>query len=192
MTSPASLHWNHRIQPDRPTDQKSGADHEKAVRTITRTEPTHRRLRKPSRGYDAKSQGVRSAHSEARARVKSFQNAFTNRLDEAEESLAEQWRELDEAFTAQVTHAQHNMDERRMPLIWRGPRHRRMTRKLMPRLLPSLLAGLRLKQRRRWSRPKKRARVLSPWRKLRKFVSPLVDHSARGQSLSPMIGPVPL
>ena len=51
--------------------------------------------------------------SEARARVKSFQNAFTNRLDEAEESLAEQWRELDEAFTAQVTHAQHNMDERK-------------------------------------------------------------------------------
>lgn len=50
--------------------------------------------------------------AEARTRVKSFQDAFTARLDEAEESLAEQWRALDEAFTAQVTRAQRNIDER--------------------------------------------------------------------------------
>jgi hypothetical protein len=49
--------------------------------------------------------------SEARARVQSFQNAFTARLDEAGESLAAPWRELDEAFTAQVSRAQRNMDE---------------------------------------------------------------------------------
>lgn len=51
--------------------------------------------------------------SEARTRVQSFQNAFTARLDEAEESLAAQWRALDEAFTAQVTRAQRSTDERK-------------------------------------------------------------------------------
>ncbi|MBZ0300331.1 MAG: hypothetical protein K8J31_11340 [Anaerolineae bacterium] len=49
--------------------------------------------------------------AEARARVQSFQNAFTDRLDEVEEGLAAPWRELDEAITAQITRAQHNMDE---------------------------------------------------------------------------------
>ncbi len=51
--------------------------------------------------------------SEARARVKAFQDAFTARLDEAEESLAAQWRGIDEAFTTQVTRVQRNMDERK-------------------------------------------------------------------------------
>lgn len=51
--------------------------------------------------------------SEARTRVKSFQAAFTARLDEAEESLAAKWRKLDEAFTAQITRIQSNMDERK-------------------------------------------------------------------------------
>jgi hypothetical protein len=51
--------------------------------------------------------------SEARARVKSFQDAFAARLDEAEESLAAPWRKLDEAFTAQITRIQRNMDERK-------------------------------------------------------------------------------
>ena len=51
--------------------------------------------------------------SEARTRVQSFQDAFTARLDKAEESLAEQWREVDEAFTAQVTRVQNSMDERK-------------------------------------------------------------------------------
>jgi hypothetical protein len=51
--------------------------------------------------------------AEARARVQSFQDAFTARLDEAEESLADHWREVDEAFTAQITHIQRNMDERK-------------------------------------------------------------------------------
>ena len=41
--------------------------------------------------------------SEARNRVQTVQNAFTTRLDEAEEALAAQWRELDAAFTAQVS-----------------------------------------------------------------------------------------
>lgn len=51
--------------------------------------------------------------TEARARVKSFQDAFTARLDEAKESLAVQWREMDEAFTAQVTRIRRQMDERK-------------------------------------------------------------------------------
>ena len=51
--------------------------------------------------------------SETRARVQSFQKAFTARLDKAEESLAEQWRELDEAFSAQITRVQQSMDERK-------------------------------------------------------------------------------
>jgi hypothetical protein len=51
--------------------------------------------------------------SEARARVQSFKNAFTARLDEAKESLAEQWVELDEAFTAQTIRVQHKIDERK-------------------------------------------------------------------------------
>jgi hypothetical protein len=51
--------------------------------------------------------------SEARARVQSFQNAFTARLDEAEETLAAQWREMDEAFSAQVSRVQRQIDERK-------------------------------------------------------------------------------
>lgn len=51
--------------------------------------------------------------SEARNRVKSFQDAFTARLDEAEETLASQWRGLDEAFTTQVTRVRGKMDERK-------------------------------------------------------------------------------
>jgi uncharacterized coiled-coil protein SlyX len=51
--------------------------------------------------------------TEARARVKSFQQAFTARLDKVETSMAEQWHKLDEAFTAQVARAQRDMDERR-------------------------------------------------------------------------------
>lgn len=50
---------------------------------------------------------------EARARVESFQKSFTARLDEAEENLAAQWREIDEAFTAQITRAQKSIDERK-------------------------------------------------------------------------------
>lgn len=51
--------------------------------------------------------------SEARDRVKSFQQAFTARLDEAEESLAAQWRQMDEDFAAQITRVQRSMDERK-------------------------------------------------------------------------------
>ncbi len=51
--------------------------------------------------------------SEARTRAQSFRNAFTARLDEANESLAEQWRELDQAFTAQINRVQHSVDERK-------------------------------------------------------------------------------
>lgn len=54
--------------------------------------------------------------SEARTRVQSFQDAFTARLDEAEESLAAQWRQMDEAFTAQVTSIRRQMDERKNAL----------------------------------------------------------------------------
>lgn len=54
--------------------------------------------------------------SEARTRVQSFQDAFTARLDEAEESLAAQWRQMDEAFTAQVTRVRREMDERKNAL----------------------------------------------------------------------------
>lgn len=54
--------------------------------------------------------------SEARAKVKSVQDAFTSRLDEAEESLAAQWRGIDEAFTAQITRMQRKMDERKNAL----------------------------------------------------------------------------
>jgi hypothetical protein len=50
--------------------------------------------------------------SEARARVKSFQAAFTARLDEADRSSAVQWRELDEVFAAQITRIQRSEDER--------------------------------------------------------------------------------
>jgi hypothetical protein len=56
-------------------------------------------------------QQTQAAVAEARARVQSFQNAFTTRLDEVEESLAAPWRELDEAITAQITRAQSNIDE---------------------------------------------------------------------------------
>ena len=53
--------------------------------------------------------------SEARARVQSFQDAFTARLDEAEESLAAPWRELDEAFSRSddPCPAQHGRAEKR-------------------------------------------------------------------------------
>ncbi|MBZ0296187.1 MAG: hypothetical protein K8L99_26750 [Anaerolineae bacterium] len=51
--------------------------------------------------------------TEARARVQSFQDAFTARLDEAEESLAAQWGALDEVFTTQIARAQRNVDERK-------------------------------------------------------------------------------
>jgi hypothetical protein len=51
--------------------------------------------------------------SEARTRVQSFQDAFTARLDETEESLAAQWREIDEAFTAQITRVQRQINERK-------------------------------------------------------------------------------
>jgi hypothetical protein len=51
--------------------------------------------------------------SEARARVQSFLDAFRARLDAAEESLADQWRELEEAFSAQINRAQRNSDERK-------------------------------------------------------------------------------
>jgi hypothetical protein len=51
--------------------------------------------------------------AEARDRVKSFQDAFTARMDKVEVTLAEQWRELDEAFTAQVARARRNVDERK-------------------------------------------------------------------------------
>lgn len=54
--------------------------------------------------------------SEARARVNTFQDAFTARLDEAEESLASQWRKLDEAFSAQINHVQHKIDDRKNAL----------------------------------------------------------------------------
>jgi hypothetical protein len=54
--------------------------------------------------------------SEARARVQVFQDAFSARLDKAEESLAEQWRELDEAFTAQITRVQVSVNEHKSAL----------------------------------------------------------------------------
>jgi hypothetical protein len=50
---------------------------------------------------------------EARASVKSLQDAFTARLDDVEETLAAQWREIDAAFTAQVSRVQHQIDERK-------------------------------------------------------------------------------
>ncbi len=56
-------------------------------------------------------QQTQAAVAQARARVQSFQHAFTARLDEVEESLAAPWRELDEAITVQITRAQRNMDE---------------------------------------------------------------------------------
>jgi hypothetical protein len=51
--------------------------------------------------------------SETRTRVQSFQDAFTARLDKAEEALAAQWRDLNNVFTAQVTRVRHSMDERK-------------------------------------------------------------------------------
>ena len=51
--------------------------------------------------------------SEARARVQALQDAFTARLGKAEETLAEPWRKLEEAFTAQITRVQLSMDERK-------------------------------------------------------------------------------
>jgi uncharacterized coiled-coil protein SlyX len=45
--------------------------------------------------------------------VQSFRDAFTARLDEAEESLAAQWREIDEAFSAQIARVQRQMDEQK-------------------------------------------------------------------------------
>jgi inorganic triphosphatase YgiF len=53
------------------------------------------------------------AHAaEARTRVKSFQQSFTERLDKTDEALAEPWRELDEAFAAQIARAQREEDAR--------------------------------------------------------------------------------
>ena len=49
--------------------------------------------------------------AEAQAALRSAQAAFTARLDKADESLAEQWRELDEAFAAQLSRARSNIDE---------------------------------------------------------------------------------
>ena len=50
--------------------------------------------------------------AEAQAALGSARAAFTARLDKAEDSLAAQWREVDEAFAAQITRAQRNMDDR--------------------------------------------------------------------------------
>jgi hypothetical protein len=50
--------------------------------------------------------------AETRARVKSFQEAFTEHLDELDVSLAEPWRELDEALAVQIARAQRAEDER--------------------------------------------------------------------------------
>ena len=50
--------------------------------------------------------------AEARAAVRSAKAAFTARLDKMDEDLAEQWRDVDEAFAAQITAAQRRMDER--------------------------------------------------------------------------------
>lgn len=49
--------------------------------------------------------------SEARARVQSFQQAFTASLDEMDAAIAEDWRALDEAFAAQITRTQRQIDE---------------------------------------------------------------------------------
>jgi DNA-binding transcriptional MocR family regulator len=68
-----------------------------------RAEATHTANRKEFESHVA----------EARARVQSFRDAFTARLAEAEESLAAQWREIDEAFTAQITRIQRQMDEQK-------------------------------------------------------------------------------
>jgi DNA-binding transcriptional MocR family regulator len=54
--------------------------------------------------------------SEVRTRVQSFQNAFAARLGEAEENLAAQWREIDEAFSAQIARVQRQMDEQKNAL----------------------------------------------------------------------------
>jgi hypothetical protein len=49
--------------------------------------------------------------AEARAAVRSAKAAFTAKLDKMDEDLAEQWREVDEAFAAQMAVAQRRMDE---------------------------------------------------------------------------------
>jgi len=46
-----------------------------------------------------------------KAALRSAQAAFTARLDKIDESLAEPWRELDEALAVQVNRIQQNMDE---------------------------------------------------------------------------------
>jgi hypothetical protein len=51
--------------------------------------------------------------SEVRTRVQSMQDAFAARLDKAEETLVAEWREIDEAFRAQITRIQSQMDERK-------------------------------------------------------------------------------
>jgi hypothetical protein len=51
--------------------------------------------------------------ADARSRVKSFQDTFTARMDKVEASLAEQWREVNEAFSAQIARAQRAADERK-------------------------------------------------------------------------------
>ena len=49
--------------------------------------------------------------AEAQAALRSARAAFTARLDKADESLTAQWREVDEAFAAQISRAQRNIDE---------------------------------------------------------------------------------
>jgi hypothetical protein len=56
-------------------------------------------------------QQTQAVVTQARARVKAFQDSFAAQLAEAEESFAEDWRTLDEAFTNQVTRAQRRLDE---------------------------------------------------------------------------------
>ena len=51
--------------------------------------------------------------SEVRARAQSSHDAFATRLDAAKQSLAAPWRELDEAFTAQINRIQRSVDERK-------------------------------------------------------------------------------
>ncbi len=50
--------------------------------------------------------------AEAQAAVRSDRAAFAARLEKEEESLAAQWRELDEVFAAQISRYQCGMDER--------------------------------------------------------------------------------
>jgi len=51
--------------------------------------------------------------SEARTRAQSAHDAFATRLDVVKQSIAEPWRELGEAFTAQINRVQRSVDERK-------------------------------------------------------------------------------